>query len=301
MLLVVSMVLAAIVTYLKLKLTPTWFDGRLEANHALLLAFDFTNNEQSRLLQFYIPELFHRLFGLRIINAYILQRFLFSTLTFIGFYFFSRKWFSPKLAIIGLVLLALIIINTHVDDLQESVSLLSLTFLGTLWAIRESKTLWYVLVLFIGSINNETMLFVPALYFFFNLKSFKFKALFKLGIKTIVLALPAFIIVGVIRYVNIDRPHLGGALHFYDNIVRIHRLFRVFNIMWFLAIIYFNRKPLFIQRALLSIPLFILPHMITGIISETRQMIPLSFIIIPAALFTVIEMYNFFRKKKNRI
>jgi hypothetical protein len=191
-----------------------------------------------------------------------------------------------------------VISNTHVNDLQESAPLLALTFLGVIWAIREHKTGLYLFILLIGSINNETMLFLPALYFFYNFKEFEIKSVTKLAINTILLALPAFIAVGIIRYINIDSPHLGGALHFYDNLIRVHRLFYAFNLMWLLAILFFKQKPLFIQRALLSIPLFIFPHMITGIISEIRQMIPLSFIIIPASLFTILELFRLIRKKK---
>jgi len=295
----VSIILSAIVTFIKLKLTPTWFNGRLESNHDLLLTFDFTNNEQSRLLQFYIPELFHRLFNLSIIYSYILQRFLFTGLTFYAFYFFNRKWFSSKLSFLSLFILGWVISNTHVNDLQESAPLLALTFLGAIWAIREHKNWLYVIILLVGGINNETILFLPALYFFYNFKEFEIKSVTALGFKTILLALPAFIAVGIIRYINIDSPHLGGALHFSDNLIRVHRLFYAFNIMWILAILYFKRKPLFIQRALLSVPLFIFPHMITGIISEIRQMIPLSFIIIPASLFALIELYKLMPWRKS--
>ncbi len=53
----------------KLSVTRAWFDGTLDGNHRLLLAFQYTNNEQSRLLQFYIPEAFVRLLGLSVITC----------------------------------------------------------------------------------------------------------------------------------------------------------------------------------------------------------------------------------------
>ena len=149
--------------------------------------------------------------------------------------------------------------------------------------------------------NNETMLFLPAVYFLVNFKISGFKPLFKLGSKTVILAIPAFVAVGIIRYINIDSPHLGGALHFTDNLRVIHRIFWAFNIMWFLMLMYFIRKPIYIQRALLSIPLFILPHMITGKIHEIRQMIPLAFIVIPATIFTLLELYKMYKHKVNKL
>lgn len=62
-------------------------------------------------------------------------------------------------------------------------------------------------------------------------------------------------------------------------------LFFIFGAFWVYA--YLNRaaKPLFIRRALLTIPLFILPHILTGVLFEVRQMIPMAYIIIPAAMF----------------
>src|SRR5262245_64222774 len=63
---------------LKLRATKDdWFNGRLDENHQKLLAFEYTNNEQSRLLQFLIPESFVRFFGLSVQHAYMVQRWLF--------------------------------------------------------------------------------------------------------------------------------------------------------------------------------------------------------------------------------
>jgi hypothetical protein len=133
------------------------------------------------------------------------------------------------------------------------------------------------------------MLFVPAVYFFVNLQPSQKHGVVKLMIKTVVLALPAFVVVGIIRYINIDRPHLGGAWHLYENMRHIGSPLLIFNVFWVLAFLKFKEKPLFLQRALWTIPLFVIPHMITGRIAETRQMIPLSFIIIPSSIFFLIE------------
>ena len=75
----------------KLLLTTAWYNGPLAATHERLIAFDFFNHEQSRLLQFWIPELFRQLFGLTIPDAYILQRWLFVFITFICFHLYLRK------------------------------------------------------------------------------------------------------------------------------------------------------------------------------------------------------------------
>ena len=56
--------LSFIALRMKLAVTPAWTNGTLERNQARLVAFDYTNNEQSRVLQWAIPEALTRLFGL---------------------------------------------------------------------------------------------------------------------------------------------------------------------------------------------------------------------------------------------
>ncbi len=114
--------------------------------------------------------------------------------------------------------------------------------------------------------------------------------IFRLGIRTLLLALPAFVVVGVIRHINIDRPHLGEIWQFTENLGRLWAPLAIFNVFWILAFLKFRRKPVFLQRALLTIPLFLIPHMITAIIAEQRLMIPLSFIIFPSSIFSLIEL-----------
>lgn len=97
----------------KLLFTPAWFNGTLDGNHSLLLQFNYSNNEQSRLLQFLIPELFHKLFSLNTQDAYILQRWLFVFLALVCFHFYLRKWFSSPISFAGVLFLAAIIITAQ--------------------------------------------------------------------------------------------------------------------------------------------------------------------------------------------
>ncbi|MBC8505873.1 MAG: hypothetical protein H8D34_13500 [Chloroflexi bacterium] len=287
----------------KLYLTPAWFNGTLERNHNLLLAYQYTNNEQSRLLQFYIPEAFRFIFGMSIPNAYILQRWLFVFLALIGFHFFQRKWFDTKTSFAGVLFLASIMPLSYYNHLQESAPFLLLSFLLVLWAIREQHTIGYVLLLFVGAFNNETILSLPFVYFCYNFRRFEIKHTLNLSLRTIATCLPAYIAAGVIRYINRARPHLGGAWHFPDNIegflgniqftpleywkAEYLYIIFIFGVLWIFAMLNYSKKPLFLQRAVLLIPIFLVIHFLTGIIKEVRQLLPLSFIIIPMAFFYI--------------
>lgn len=287
----------------KLTATPTWRSGLLEQNHEQLLAFEYFNNEQSRLLQYMIPETFHLALGVSIPVAYLLQRWLFTFLTFVFFHHYLRHWFDRLSAFAGVAFLAAVMPLTYRDHLQESAALLSLTFLLALWAIRDHNT-WLLLGAFaVGSLNNETIMVVPLAYFFYNLKESRLEHLLTVGARAVLLSLPLWIGQGTMRMITRDRPHLGGSWHLPGNVKGIiqdlqrsfvdwpdalHLFFLfVFGALWIYAFLHWKDKPLFLRRAAWIIPPFLLAHLLTGRISEPRQMLPLGILIIPMALFTL--------------
>lgn len=299
----VYVVLALIALGLKLSETPAWFNGTLDRNHALLLSFNYTNNEQSRLLQFAVPELLVRLFGLSVERAYIVQRWLFVGLAFCLFHFYLRKWFTRGLAFAGVCFLAAVLPLTFIkfNDLQESAPLLMVTFLGGLWMIREQRWWLFALILLVGALGNETVLCLPALVFFVLFRGFAPRDLLRPVLITLATATPGFAAQGVMRYITRHQPHLGGAWHLPTNIgnilqeliwspvdyfhaVYLYPLF-IFGALWLYAYFGFRDKPEFVARSLWLVPLFVIPNLMTGIISEVREMVPLAFIIIPAAMF----------------
>jgi len=287
----------------KLLVTSTWFDGTLEQNHLQLLRFNYTNNEQSRLLQFYIPEFLHRVFSLSIQDAYIVQRWLFVFLAFVCFHFYLKKWFALPGRFAGVFFLAAVMPLANLDDLQESSPLLLLTFFLALWAIRADNIPALMVVSIVGGLNNETMLAIPLVYFFFRFKSWRKDDLLSWVRDTILVSLPLVLIVGTIRYITRDRPVLEDAWHLPDNLQGIlnkkilnplrwydstywYALF-IYGAFWFYAIASYRKQPLFLRRAFLMVPFFVVGHLITGIISEVRQMLPLSGILIPMGLFAI--------------
>jgi hypothetical protein len=290
---------------LKLRLTPAWINGTLVDNHNALMAFNYYNNEQSRLFQFLIPELFLRVFSLSTESSYALTRLLFIFLAFVAFHFFLRKWFSMAESFAGVLILSgSLAISFLVVDLQESAPLLMLFFILGLWALREKKDLLFCLLLILGGgLTNETMLIMAAGYFFYQISSPKLSDIIKTGFTTCLIALPAFLIQGGIRYINRDQPHLGGAYHLPENLIGIwneilvpvNTLFQgrylypflIFSIFWIYAVLGYSKSPRFLKSMFWLIPLYLIAHMITGVIYESRQMIPLGFILIPMSLFLI--------------
>jgi hypothetical protein len=293
--------LSLVALFLKIRVTGAWF-SLLERNHDLLLGFEYTNNEQSRLLQFTIPELIHQL-GLSIPDSYALARFLFVLAAFLTFHAYLRRWFSVGESLAGVLLVAVALPFSFMNDLQESAPLLMLVYVLALWSIREERPAALAIVLVIGALTNETSLILPLLYVFSRLE-FSWRSILVRTGRAALIGAPALAMTAVIRYMTRDRPHLGGAYHWPDNIagiwhdlhlpvLRMYRAFYLspvflFGALWVFALLGYKKKPLFVRRSLWLVPFFLVPHMITGIIAESRQMIPLGFILIPAALFALL-------------
>jgi hypothetical protein len=289
----------------KLWVTGTWFDGTLERNHQALLAFQYTNNEQSRILQFYIPEFLVQAFGMSVPHAYLVQRWLFIGLSFVLFHLYLRRWFSKGLCFAAVCLLAAILPYSFLNDLQESSCLLMVTFVVALWTIRDGQAWSFAVALLVGAMNNETSLALPVVFFADRFCGWRPKELWSTAWRTLAVAAPAFAYTVWIRYLTRDRPHLGGAWHWNDNLEGLWGdlhlnvldypgafylgVFFIFNVLWVYAFLRFREKPKFIRATLLLIPAFLIPHMITGVIMEVRQMIPLGFVVIPAAMFWIFR------------
>ena len=285
----------------KLQVTPAWFDGTLERNHAALLAFQYTNNEQSRLLQFYIPELLVRVLGVTVAHAYMLQRWAFVALAFMLFHLYLRKWFSDGLALASVCLLAAVLPFSYMNDLQESAPFLMASCVAALWTIRDAGAWSTAAVLFVGALNNETTLALTSVFATNRFRNWRPNSLWNTGWRTLAVATPAFAYTAWIRYVTRDRPHLGGARHWRDNVHAILAdlqlnpldyykavylsMFFIFNVLWLFAFLRISEKPRYVRATLVLIPAFVIPHLLTGIISEARQMVPLGFVVIPAAFF----------------
>lgn len=293
--------IALISLRMKILLTPRWFNGRLAANHEALLAFQYENNEQSRILQFFIPEAIKNLFDISIENAYLIQRSVFIFLVIVCFHFYLRKWFDVSKAFGGVLFFIAVMPLSYMNDLQESTPLLLLTFLLALWAIREQCTWVYFLAMAVGAFNNETMLILPMVFVLYSFKDFKLPSLISLSWSALWTSLPAYLIVGVIRYITRDNPRLAVWWQFPENIKRMNEAlfssplgwwnerflfpFFIFGAIWVFAFFNYSKLPLFLRRAGLLIPVFIIFHLFGGVIGEVRLLLPLSFLVIPMSFY----------------
>jgi hypothetical protein len=136
--------------------------------------------------------------------------------------------------------------------------------------------------LVVGALDNETTLVLPAVYFFYHFRGWQPRQLGAVVWRTAAVAAPAYLVTAIIRYVNRDRPHLGGAWHLPDNLGNMlahlflpgldydyfrHNylaIFILFGVLWLFAYLHWARKPRFLRAALLMVPLFVLANLLTG-------------------------------------
>ena len=246
----------------KLVVTPAWFDGTLLGNHQKLLSFEYMNNEQSRLAQFVVPEMIVRLTGCEVETAYIGQRWVFVLCAFVCFHMYQRKWFDEAMCFTGVVCLSAVMPLTYIGDLQESSPLLMVMFLLILWSIRDGWAVQYAVLLLLGALVNETVLILPAVFFFYRWSGWSLWPMMRLALLTLATALPAYAYTVFIRYATWENPHLGGdRLQWTWNLAGIARdtgalpidLWRarflffvfVFGAFWLLAFVDYRKKPLF--------------------------------------------------------
>lgn len=287
----------------KLAAAPLWLGEHMVQKHASLLAGTHPNNEQSRVLQWLVPEAIRQLTGVSVAGAYAFARWLFVFLAFVAFDRFLRPFFRPALRFGAVALLAGLLAFTHRAELQESAPLLMLLFVLALDAIRAERRLPFALLLLLGALTNETMLILPMAWALVRTPRVLSLATAKSIGESALLAAPAFAVAATIRWWTRHAPHLGGAFHWPDNVGGMLRglsmspldWYRVpnlgflflFGALWIYPLIGLRAQPRFFQRTILIVPPFLAAHLITGIIGETRQMIPLGFLLIPMSLRTI--------------
>ena len=284
----------------KVFITPCYFNGTLATNHARSLNGVSTAPNQYRLLEYYIPQFIHAIFRLNIVDAYVLQRFVWTALTFIVFHIYLRKWFDGKVSVIGTLFLAATMQWTYFNHIKECEPLNILIFLLGLYAIREGAWRWLLRILIVGAFNKSTVIFLPLIYFFCWYRVVDLK---KLCLRTVLLFAPVIVICGAIRWIYREVPYETSLFKFTYNVhgfieeagqlpFRFYwaphlYIFFLYGIFWIMAFMSFGEKPLFLRRAALIIPLFIITHLVIARIDEARLFLPLAPIIIPMGLFSL--------------
>jgi hypothetical protein len=269
----------------------SWRDHQAD-EHVRIIAGNFYSPDQYRILTYALAELLVRL-GLPIHSAHEVWRVIFTSASLFVFYRFARGWFSPMLALMGMFMLAAAIPLTYVYYMmQVSDPLNMLVFSLAFWAMREERDVWLIPLVGIGMLNRETPVMIP--FFYAALRWGRpWRSWVPLCVATFVLA--AMVYFGL-RLAYGPKPPCCSTdpiehliVNFTDWRAYVDVL-GVLNIALWGSWIGWRRRPEFLRRASLVIPLFLIPYLMYGTLREARYYLPLLAILIPLVLFYLKEL-----------
>lgn len=294
----------------RLFLAPTWFDGTLEYNHELLLRGQYFNNEQSRPLQYLLPELLRRVAGLSVPHCYAVVHFLLLWASLTVMERLGRRLCAGdeggadeggEHGMLCAAILAVVLPFSYVDHLQESSGGLLLTVLLGMLATLARRRGALMGVVGLGALNNESVLALPALWALARGLEEEPRRWPIRGLEALMIGLPGLLVQGSIRALTRDNAHLTEPWQLQQNLARIGAALPSHPADWFVAEdlhLFFllgpllalslrgwSRRPALLRAAVLWAPLYVLPNLITGIVGELRLFVPVAATLLPAALW----------------
>lgn len=268
----------------------SWRDYQAD-EHVRVMAGNFFSPDQYRILTYALADILVRL-GLPIHSAHEVWRVIFTAASLFVFYRFARGWFSPLLALMGMFMLAAAIPLTYVYYMmQVSDPLNMLIFFLAFWAMRERRDRWLIPLVGIGMLNRESPIMIPVFY-----------AAVRLGdawrrwlpLAVVLGALAVAVYVGL-RVAYGPKPPCCSTdpvehliVNFTDWRAYVDAL-GVLNLALWGGWRGWSRRPLFLRRLALAVPVFLIPYLMYGTVREARYYLPVLAIGIPLSLFYLLE------------
>jgi len=239
-----------------------------------------------RPLSFWMTELARRAFGSSVLHTDFYLRMLLLFLCCLAFHGYMRRWLDLQTTALGVVVFLALMPMVYWRGYHKLYDFTNLLiFIAGYWLIRERKDSWLVPLLVVGMVNRETAVMLVAVYFFVRWGELPGRRLL-LGT-----GLLGLLSVGV--YVGL-RLAYGYESWFHWNELRENPvdpqtyifLFLFLNAFWVLAFLDWKRKPRFLRRAMLMVPVFFAIHFVVGYVREVRLFLPLLPLFIPLGLLS---------------
>ena len=231
--------------------------------------------------------------GLPIHSAHEIWHVIFTSLSLFVLYRFLRGWFSPLTSLLGMFMLAAAIPLTYVYYMmQVSDPLNMLVYFLAFWAIRERRDLWLIPLVTIGMFNRESPIVIPLFYAAVRWGE-PVRKWIPIFLATSLLAVAVYY---GLRVAIGPRPPCCSTDMGHNLLVNLTDwrayvdVLGVLNIALWGSWIGWRRRPEFLRRLSLVVPIFILPYLLEGTVRESRYYLPLLGILIPMVLFYLIDV-----------
>jgi hypothetical protein len=247
----------------------------------------------TRILLPAIIEGITRLTGLSWQYAFVLVRLLSILATYLVFHWYLRGWFPTATTLLGTTFVAATMPLTFVQLFEIPTDFPEiLTYTLGLWCIRERRDFLLCVVILLGTLNRETTLFLPLIQLLCRVERGRFP------ISTVSLSAASWLLPVVLVRWWVGPGWMGlYTLTQGHNVPGIARLFQNFNaynnylfylylfgVLWILPLASWRWQPLFLRRALLSIPAFLVTYLFFGHLNEPREIVNLYPLLVPAGL-----------------
>lgn len=260
------------------------------------------DSTQFRLLSFWMADGISRLMAVPTYIAYLTIRLLMTFLLLCLFHMFLVSWFRPSIALLGTVILAVIQPITFLPFLQESDVVLYPFFLLGIWAIRDYKYWWLTLIIGAGCFAKETIVLLVPLYGLYHWPAAgrwwridwrqAGRRTAQVGGLLAVWGLIFFLTRhGFYDGANSAFWQYSKNLHSWSMGLRLNPLISVYlyfipflGMLWALPFIRLKEKPIFLRRTAPYMVIFFLITALMGWPHETRLLVPLALVAIPASI-----------------
>ncbi len=262
---------------------PLNADAFLDTWHDKMLAGQAAAPNQYRVLTPWLVQYLVQPLHLTgtIYGAYAVLRGLFVALTLWCFDRYLRTWFSRSAAAAGALCLAAVIPFTYFAVIQESDPLNLLVIVLGFLAIARKHDAWLFPLMLVGTLNRETTLLLPAVYF---LARWKEEASGKVILRTVLLAACWAVVFAGLRLRYGHHANYTEQIMWGQNVASALPTLRAFiflGVLWILPWLAPKDTPVLLRRTLWLVPPFVALHYIVAVVQEVRLFLPLAPILIP--------------------
>lgn len=237
---------------------------------------------QQRVLSFLIPEALHQGLGLSILNAYLLQRFVFLAIAGGAMFMLAARFVSTEKSLTALILFFMFYNLSSLAHIQPAEEINIFIFALCFLLIDSKRFELLLLTAAVGAAVKITIIFIAPIYFIFCLLTRR--PLVRTLLETSVLAgVIIAIAVGIAQHYPEPRDYLGGFWQYTYNNQQLANL-QPQNLPFILvslipmACIFcsWRKQPAIIQAAALVCPLFVIGHYLISRVEEFRTFMPLA-------------------------
>ncbi len=243
---------------------------------------------QYRIFVHYLAEVLMDV-GIEFRAAYQLIRIVFTFSSLYAFFIFLMRFFTWDAALIGSLFLTSALPLTYIRYYMQPMEMPNLFFFIASYIIILKKKDWMLVpVVIVAMLNRETAILITLVYLFFRWGEIKFLPLL---LRTVIIGGVALGTYAFLRTFFQLKPYYSDLYYLDFNLSDIRTyLYAVFLFGPFLFTAFYrlNSKPLFLKRAALMLPFFLIIHYTMTIMVEPRLWLPVFPLVIALGLYSFV-------------